>query len=372
MPCIMLFGKPLPSRTPSPEGEQRVAKRRQILRVEVSTAGASTDAPFRSVSLDIPTAGHMELSMRLSLHDLPASPVSTIAASDQASTVQVEDTEHTMGTNGLELPPPTPHGLANFGLSATTYSHLWEAWRQGGLSVAEIRACHGPQVAQMVMDQWGSLPLEAYLPTTTTASRDTMRNEARTTREDDEGDEEALVQQWLQGWQWTLPVVMAMPNREEPFFTLARNMVRYLGRQGASVTVLATVLQELAWERENREYNLQYEEFLGLLGLPWECDRDRSDDIEPHHRDVLVWLETELWNEYIELAEVQTGFESEQLMAMREQECLPEADCQVWRQWATQVSGPAHAARSPTRTEAEEAESRASRKKSTDPWSVEL
>ena len=150
----MLFGKPLPSRTPSPEGEQRVAKRRQILRVEVSTAGASTDAPFRSVSLDIPTAGHMELSMRLSLHDPPASPVSTVAASDQASTVQVENMEHTTGTNGFELPPPAPHGLANFGLSATTYRHLWEAWQQGGLSVAEIRACHGPQVAQMVMDQW--------------------------------------------------------------------------------------------------------------------------------------------------------------------------------------------------------------------------
>ena len=283
--------------------------------------------------------------MRLSLHDLPASPVSTVAASDQASTVQVENMEHTTGTNGFELPPPAPHGLANFGLSATTYRHLWEAWQQGGLSVAEIRACHRPQVAQMVMDQWGSLPLQAYLPAAATTSRDTVGNEARTTREDDEGDEGALVQQWLQGWQWTLPVVMAMPNNEKPFFAFARRMISYLDRQGASLTVLATVLQELAWERGNRDYNLQYEEFLGLLGLPWECDRDRSDD-----RDVLVWLETELWNEYIDLVEEQTGFESEQIMDMREQECLSEADCQVWRQWATQVSGTTQAARSPTRS----------------------
>ena len=104
------------------------------------------------------------------------------------------------------------------------------------------------------------------------------------------------------------------------------------------MTVLATVLQELAWDRGDREYNLRYEDYLYRLGLPWECDRDRSDEIDPHHRDVLVWLETELWNDYVDWVEEETGFESEHVMDLRGQDCVSEADCQVWRQWATQVS----------------------------------
>eukprot|EP00439_Symbiodinium_sp_Y106_P035030 s1619_g4.t1 len=343
MPCIMLFGRPLPSRTPSTDSVQRPAKRRQTLKVEVCSAGSSTDDPYRSVSLAVPVERQVELTLRLSLHDLPASQVPTVAASDQASTVMVEHVENTMASTWeAGLPPPAPHGFGNFGLSETVYQRLWDAWRQGGLSVAEIRACHGPQVAQMVVDQWGKLPIETYMLGTSPATRDQAGNEAGPSGAEEDKDEAAL----LQGWWWLLPVGMAMPSSEDPFFCLARNMAIYLRRQGASMTVLATVLQELAWDRGDREYNLRYEDYLYRLGLPWECDRDRSDEIDPHHRDVLVWLETELWNDYVDWVEEETGFESEHVMDLRGQDC----------QWVKET----------------QTDERTQREEPTDTWGIEL
>ena len=51
---------------------------------------------------------------------------------------------------------------------------------------------------------------------------------------------------------------------------------------------------QLAWARGEHEYMMMLEEFLGRLELPHACDMDRVDDVDPSHRDVITWLESEL------------------------------------------------------------------------------
>ena len=147
---------------------------------------------------------------------------------------------------------------------------------------------------------------------------------------------------------------MPQPQGQQDFFALAGRLIRRLERQGASLTVLATVLLELGWDRHDRNYSGMYEEYLGNLGLPWECNREVSDNIDPHHRDILVWMEAELWSEYVDMVEAQSGFETDYVMDLRDRDTMAETDCQAWRQWAADVTSPSASrparSRSPIRT----------------------
>ena len=101
----------------------------------------------------------------------------------------------------------------------------------------------------------------------------------------------------------------------DDFFTLGRRVTRYLQRQGANPSALASVLQTIAFGRQETDYNLMYEEFLGNLDLPWECNSDLLDDVLPLHREVLTWFEAELWQEYVDIVEAQSGFETDLVMS---------------------------------------------------------
>ena len=348
MPCIMLFGRPLPENTPSPEPLEETThtmeptRKRQTLRVEMSMG--SQDEPFRSVSLQVPvnSSGRATIRLQLAFQEAPESPPSTAAASATEIHEMAAETSGGPVKGRLVLLPPAPYGLEHFGLSAREYNDLWEAWRQGGLAISEIRACHGPTVAQHVLDHWGPLPVEAYLGLEEAATAplppDSECAAAASEPEEEESDTMGLMGMW-----WLLlPGVAAMPEPQgqQDFFALAGRLIRCLERQGASLTVLATVLLELGWDRHDREYSGMYEEYLGNLGLPWECNRDVSDNIDPHHRDILVWMEAELWSEYVDMVEAQSGFETDYVMDLRDRDTMAEAHCQAWRQWAADVTSP--------------------------------
>ena len=68
---------------------------------------------------------------------------------------------------------------------------------------------------------------------------------------------------------------------------------------------------QLAWARGEHEYMMMLEEFLGRLELPHACDMERVHDVDPGHRDVINWLESELWLEYLDDYEAQVGWESD-------------------------------------------------------------
>ena len=314
-PTVMLFSRPLPENTPSPvhtsevEEAERTPKRRMV-RVEVSSS--SMDAPRTSASVMVPlneTDG-AEVHMTMTVLEHNASPATTVARPT---------------TGGLALPNPAPHGLGRLGLSETDYRSLWTNWRTGALSVAEIRRCHGPVVAQFVQDTWGRLPREAYLDLPPEGA------------EGPAGDEALLFQTLL------LPILtQAMPSSTAPepavpedFFELGKKVIQYMEQQGADRVVVATVLQMLSWDRHEEDYDIMLETFLLNLDLPIEADCDREDEADPHHRDVMVWLEQELWLQYVDVMEEEAGWETDRVMDLRGRCTVSEPDCRVWREWAT-------------------------------------
>ena len=170
MPCIMLFGRPLPDRAPSPEQHEEAsqsppaAKKPRTVRIEMSSA--STDEPFRSVALEVPidSQGQATLHMNAAVQDSADSPASTEVAHPVGGMGSTMVGMVSPSAANMTLPPPAPHGLGTFGLSERDYNSLWNAWRTEGLSVAEMRSCHGPEVAQHVLRCWGPLPLEVDRP----------------------------------------------------------------------------------------------------------------------------------------------------------------------------------------------------------------
>ncbi|CAE7344140.1 pol [Symbiodinium sp. CCMP2592] len=345
LPTVMLFSRALPTDTPESvqpidsdveEGPPRT--KRKVLQVELSSGSA--DRPRTTTRLELPLneTGTAELHMTATVAEVSLTP----------------QTSPTPPSALLALPDQAPHGLHLWGLSMSDYNALWASWRTGCLSVAEISRVHGPVVAATLMREWGALPVEAYLPDAM-AARDPLEDEPIT--KDAEGDENGLSQ-----WWWTLvPAVPGMPGRPtvpqtDSFFPLGRRVVQYLVGQGAESGLLATVLQMMAEDRHSHDYDIMLQDYLLALDLPVEADCARENEVEPHHRDVLQWIEEELWEEFIDLMEATAGWESDGVMSLRTNRVISQADMGVWRDWATSVTSPLSPpsrtrSRSPRRTE---------------------
>ena len=340
MPCIMLFSKPLPNSTP-PQSEDSDRRVKRIKAVEVEMSSGSGDAPRTSVRLTVPVdpdTNRLDLHLGLMLvEEEEASPATTVAVRPPQ-----EEGETMLETNVTAADMVAVHAVEagtpvidRFGLSDDAYRRLWEAWRTGFVSTAEIRRVHGPAVATQVLAAWGPLPVEAYLPG---AGLPGETRDPSMPVPGNGGEEEDEVTGMLD-LRWFVPIgVLAMQREAVPFFTVAPRVVRHLVRQGANAEVLASVLHQLAWAREEHEYMMMLEEFLGRLELPHACDMERVHDVDPGHRDVINWLESELWLEYLDDYEAQVGWESDGVQSLREQDRVSDADLQVWREWAAAVT----------------------------------
>ena len=48
----------------------------------------------------------------------------------------------------------------------------------------------------------------------------------------------------------------------------------------------------------------------------------------------MTWVETEVWQEFVDYYEATIGHESEGLQALRGQQVMPEREQDEWRRWA--------------------------------------
>ncbi|CAE7805140.1 pol [Symbiodinium sp. CCMP2592] len=333
LPVIMLFPKPLPSDTPpeeySEEDERPASPEPKVKRrmVQVEMSSGSSDNPRTSASIAVPlnSTGRAELSLTMTMVE-----------------EEIEVPTPVATATGFSLPPPAPHGLDAWGLSQSEFDNMWQGWRSGTLMLSEITRVHGPTVAQFVLDHWAPLTLEAYV----TPPQGEPGNTERAEGVPDTAEETEDAQLIHVGMHYVMlqsvfgATVPTTPPRPPTFFELGRRMVQYMCEAQAEPGLLATVLQMLSWDRNEEGYDIMLEDYLLELGLPIEADAERADEVSPHHRDILVWMEQELWDDYVDVMEAEAGWESDGVMNRRASQTVSEADCRVWREWAAHVTTP--------------------------------
>ena len=208
---------------------------------------------------------------------------------------------------GMELPMLAPHGLDRLGLSHSDYVNLWTGWKQGTCSLRNpsLSWTGGGEIRPQ---QMGALGLECYVENSSAAAGalpaeaaavapNSVVGPRATQLEEEEGDETSL---WT--WLWLLlpvPRSAAGPDAEiiADFLALGSKLVQRMVDRGADPVILSTVLQELSWDRHRRDYMEGCQDYLDCLGLPFEAGCQRSREIEPHDRDVLV--AEELWDYFV-------------------------------------------------------------------------
>ena len=133
-------------------------------------------------------------------------------------------------------------------------------------------------------------------------------------------------------------------NTRVEFFTMARRVLAHLNQQGASLVALASALMEMIWGRGDHDYLMESEEYFARLDLPVDVNRERADDLGAQAHAALIWLEAELWQEFIDYLEGMVG-ETEQVREARGRATMSMGECDRWWQWAA-----AHAPALPPRS----------------------
>ena len=211
------------------------------------------------------------------------------------------------------------------------------------------RQTHGPWVSEALLSRWGPpgswlTPSPQALPASVggaLALDEVVRpaGEAPETVPDKETEDDVagLFHLW-----WTPVVAVARgagcdqdANTRVEFFTMARRVLAQLQQQGASVIALASALMELIWRRGDHDYLMEAEEYFGRLDLPVDISRDRADDLGAEAHAAVIWLEAELWQEFIDYLEGMVG-ETEQVREARGQATMSTGECDRWWQWAAE------------------------------------
>ena len=229
-----------------------------------------------------------------------------------------------------------------------------------GLEAGNLGSLRNPSLSwtgggEIRPQQMGALGLECYVENSSAAAGalpaeaaavapNSVVGPRATQLEEEEGDETGL---WT--WLWLLlpvPRSAAGPDAEiiADFLALGSKLVQRMVDRGADPVILSTVLQELSWDRHRRDYMEGCQDYLDCLGLPFEAGCQRSREIEPHDRDVLV--AEELWDYFVGYLEAVAGWESEELRAGHCERCGP---CGVDAMGHSQSSRPRTRSRSPRR-----------------------
>ena len=345
------------------EPEQPRPTKRRVLRVELSSGSA--DQP-RTASLNIPWEEDTG-TVTLSFSVLNAGPNESVSS---ASTVPVQRNQSMAGgCRPGALPPGAPFSLDFFGLSAGEFERLHLDWHAGEIAEEEVTATHGPWVSEELVKRWGqpgawlnpsplSPPGESgdMLPHGAVEAAggllETAVDDDQTPGE--EGDANGLFH------VWTIPAVGVLGTREPEaprervdFFTMARRVVAHLEGCSVPMLVISSALMELIWARADHDYTMAAEEYYDRMEIPMHVDRDRADEMEETTHALVIWLEAELWQEFIDELEGMVG-ESEQVMRARAQPTMETETCNLWWQWAeanTPLARPRSRSRSRSRGE---------------------
>ncbi|CAE7907718.1 unnamed protein product, partial [Symbiodinium microadriaticum] len=330
-PCVMLSSREVPSEflTPgygSPEArdqDQLHRRKRQCLMVEVSSG--SRDRPVLTRTLRVPLVdGCGDLRFRFTVHeDEGSNTTETVAASP------VEG-------GGTTLPVPAPDLLGEAGMSLEEYWRAEDKWRQGTISQPQLAQCYGDAVAAELVRRWRAQ--EHPQATTRDGERDAScsqrgepsQMEARMEEERDNLEETVMLTVGtMMGTLGVLTTPSTGMEMERPTMDLIREHLFRQQGQGLTEREQASTLYYMMANRGCEEYLNQVPALFESIGL--NVDVNLQARCLPGPTPFMTWVETELWQEFLDYYEAAIGYESDGLQALRGQEVMPAGEQDEWR-----------------------------------------
>ena len=351
-PCIMMTMHEVPSefltpgRTPSRNTSRQASprqRRQKYLKVELAMEGS--EGRGRS-SVVLPLVNNKaQLSLRFTTTDRNVS--------EDEATVAAETST---GSAGVALPPSAPGVLGEAGLSLQDLRELHRKWSLGTMSMGEIERCHGPTVAQELRARWDTPQGSGTLAD----NEETIEHKVGATTEnsgendmtkDTEPEESNLLTTGMSiTFALTLtPNTQGMDNEVDVMELLREHLHRQRG-EGTTAREQASTLYYLMESRGNQHYMQEFPEIAEQLGL--EVDVDVSSRCMPGPTPFFVWMEAEVWANFIDQVEGMMGFETEIVQRNRATPTMSDEEMEAWRRWASTrgTSRTRPRSRSPRRT----------------------
>ncbi|OLP91571.1 hypothetical protein AK812_SmicGene26725 [Symbiodinium microadriaticum] len=334
-PCIMMTMHEVPSefltpgRTPSRNTSRQASprqRRQKYLKVELAMEGS--EGRGRS-SVVLPLVNNKaQLSLRFTTTDRNVS--------EDEATVAAETST---GSAGVALPPSAPGVLGEAGLSLQDLRELHRKWSLGTMSMGEIERCHGPTVAQELRARWDTPQGSGTLAD----NEETIEHKVGATTEnsgendmtkDTEPEESNLLTTGMSiTFALTLtPNTQGMDNEVDVMELLREHLHRQRG-EGTTAREQASTLYYLMESRGNQHYMQEFPEIAEQLGL--EVDVDVSSRCMPGPTPFFVWMEAEVWANFIDQVEGMMGFETEIVQRNRATPTMSDEEMEAWRRWAS-------------------------------------
>ena len=260
-------------------------------------------------------------------------------------------------SRGTTLPVPAPDLLGEAGMSLVEYWKVEDKWRQGAIDQHHLAQCYGDAVAGELVRRWRAT---THPPATTRDEEgaasssqrgESFQTEARVEDERDIPDESAMMTVGaVMGTLGVLTTPSTGMEVERPSMDLIKEHLFRQRGEGVTEREQASTLYYMMANRGCDEYLNHVPVLFESIGL--EVDVDLQVRCLPGPTPFMTWVETELWQEFVDFYEATIGHESEGLQALRGQEVMPEAEQEEWRRWAGAPRGEVNPARSrsPRRT----------------------
>ena len=333
-PTIMLSPREIPSELLTPgvtppcspaEQQEQPARKKTCLRIELSA----------SVGRDRQTTGVLRVPMETGSTTLQLR-VQVQEGSDNDTTETVPADSPPRLTETL-LPHPAPGSLAHAGMSLLEYWRTYEAWTTGTISATQLTQTYGAQTAELLLRQWRDMNTGQAVPVCQDeggleTSEDKAKNQNEATDQDTE--EAALLTLPMQSLVVPLVAGMeaqGMAEAEGTMDIIKEHLCRQRG-EGTTRTEQASSLYAMMQSRGHSGYLDYFPQLMEEIGL--EVDVDLNPRCLPGPTPFLTWVESELWESYLDFYEAASGFESDALLALRGRPTMEPRDREAWRRWA--------------------------------------
>ena len=360
-PCVMLSMREVPSEfltrgydsTAEDKGTEKTKKRKQSLMLEVSSG--SSDCPVFTRRVRVPlTNGEADLRFHFKVQNDTESETSETVPASSVTAV------------GTTLSIPAPQNLGEAGLSLVELWRMEAEWRAGTISREQLVQCYGQLAVENMIERWRTGPGAEACPEGRHSQAEVGdesepgRSHAHAAsvgvanRETEEGDgdldETAMMSlHQIVGVMGGLLSRGADVEQERPSLEMIPEHLHRQRGQGMTVREQASTIYQLMESRGCQEYMDMVPRLLEEVGL--EVDIDLNARCLPGPTPFMVWVETEMWEEFVDYCEETMGHESAGLQALRGQETLSNEERRAWRRWAgTRARSPRHGrSRSPRR-----------------------
>ena len=315
-PLIMLENQEVPSEFLTPpmtpvathEASGRNVRRRCELEVEISTG--SRDCPTHRSRMRVPlTMDNERGEVRLSF------------AFTQDTGSETDEAEPETNPGATTLPLSAPGRLGELGLSQDEVCRLRDSWTRGELSYQQLLQDHGHEATSLLIQAWGDAE----------GHQDNNQNKQEPVNQDT--DDSVLLTMYSKvGIMGSLLVQgQGMDSTDSTRSLLREHLLRQRG-EGATVREQASTLFYLMENRASQHYMEHFPDYMEDLGLA--VDVDASARCLPGPTPFYLWVEEELWQQFVDFFEAMSGFETEQVQRHRGTPTMPDSELQAWRRWA--------------------------------------